>query len=83
MKVQDVIDYFKGAPQLAAAINIHVRNIYHWKRKGYISSRGCDLIEVATKGKFKAIELRKMAEQARGHGLHEVWKPRTKHGAES
>ena len=69
--VETVINHYGSPVQLAKAIGMQVRNVYHWRRKGYISSGACDLIEEESEGQFRAIELRKMAKKARGRGLYE------------
>ncbi|MTI12365.1 helix-turn-helix domain-containing protein [Sansalvadorimonas verongulae] len=68
--VQSVIDHFNTPTELAKALNLSVKNVYIWRRQGYISGPACDAIEEVTGGRFKAIELRKMAKSARGRSFY-------------
>lgn len=71
ISVQQVIDYFGKPKDMAAALGMSVKSVYLWRSWGYISGPACDRIEEITKGKFKAIQLRKLVKMARGKALYE------------
>lgn len=53
MTGQDVIDYYKGAPKAAKALNVTRQSVYDWRKFGISYERQC-AIQIATRGRLKA-----------------------------
>lgn len=54
MKINEAIEYFGSAYQLAKKTKTPFATVYHWVGEGYISPEGQLLIQKLTEGKLKA-----------------------------
>jgi len=56
-KMERIINYFGGRPQLAKALGVTQQAVFRWVHTGVIPPAKAIMIERITGGRFKAVDL--------------------------